>query len=167
MLRWQIVPTNALEEAIAVFGGVREFAEAIGITRARGYDWLELGYVPVRDKAIRLSEMLLKKGRAIPAAKLMALDATPEPARVGDKRSRAQRGVRPFQKKVETPSLVQPIDRSEPAVGQMAPIEGGRQLRVAMVKRAPHVLEWLAAMEQHRREPVSEAVRGHGFLKTG
>lgn len=162
MLKWRIEPTNALEEAVAVFGNVQAFAKFMGLTKARVYDWLELGYVPTREKALRLSEALLRRGHPISAARLMALDEGSDTERAGEgSRRRAHRGGRPFQKKGSTPrvtSLVERVDRSEPAVGQMRAVQRGGELGVLVRERPLDVLQGFAAAQQRRREAVAQAV---------
>ncbi len=134
-----------------------------GVSAQVVYKWEAIGGIPTTRHALKVCELT---GVAV-SDLAPAIDAKPAAAPPPERARRGQRGVRPFQKKAKALSIVQSVDRSEPAVGEMATVEGAGQSRVAMVERPPDVLEWLAAMEQHRREPVAQAVRGHGFLKTG
>jgi hypothetical protein len=168
MLQWQIVPRNALEEAIAVFGGINDLADALKVSRPAVYSWIELGYVPKRDKALALSEKLLRKGHPISAARLMALDEAGDRERDGEKTGRAHRRGRAFQKKVtKVVSVVEPVHRGEPPVREMGAVERRRQLRIAMVQCSTHVLQGFAAGEQRRREAVAQTVRRHALRQTG
>lgn len=73
-LKWKIDPSNGIEEAIAVYGNVQAFADALGVTRQRVYQLLDAGYVQTRDMAMKIARMTLEKGHPVQPARLMALD---------------------------------------------------------------------------------------------
>lgn len=141
---------RVLDEVLDVFDGNHQrLADAAGVTRQALYRWFmpDMGYVPNRDRALRLSEVLMRMGHPVSAARLMALDESDDRVRNGDASRKGHRRARASQKEAcaDALAVVKPVDRRESAIGEMAAVQGRGELRVSMVESPLYVGEGLAA----------------------
>ncbi len=67
---------RVIDEVLGVFGGsVRRMAQAADVAVQSAYVWVEKGYVPTRESALKLAAALLERGHPLTPARLMALEA--------------------------------------------------------------------------------------------